>query len=97
MNFNHKNIAVIGLGYVGLPLAIEFVQAGYSVVGIDIDENKIKLINSGKNYIDDIENSILTRAVEKNKLIATNDFSIVKKMDSISEQIPEHAFEGPEP
>ena len=44
-------IGVIGLGYVGLPLAIEFVQAGFNVVGIDIDENKINSINRGKNYI----------------------------------------------
>tara|TARA_Y100001970_G_scaffold291048_1_gene426861 strand:- start:347 stop:1666 length:1320 start_codon:yes stop_codon:yes gene_type:complete len=81
-------IGVIGLGYVGLPLAIEFVQAGYDVVGIDIDHKKTESINSGKNYIDDIEDNILRKAVEKNKLIATNDFSFVKEMDSVSICVP---------
>ena len=52
-------IGVIGLGYVGLPLAIEFVQAGFNVLGIDIDEHKIKMINNGQNYIRDVDDSIL--------------------------------------
>ena len=81
-------IGVIGLGYVGLPLAIEFVEAGYNVVGIDIDDNKIKSINSGKNYINDIEDRILEKAVKKNKLIATSNFSVVKEMDSVSICVP---------
>ena len=50
-------IAVIGLGYVGLPLAIEFVRAGFYVVGIDIDEVKIDSINQGKNYIKDVDDN----------------------------------------
>ena len=45
-------IGVIGLGYVGLPLAIEFIQVGFDVIGIDIDQNKVKAINRGKNYIE---------------------------------------------
>ena len=51
INDKSAKIGVIGLGYVGLPLAIEFTNAGYNVTGIDIDENKVDLINSGKNYI----------------------------------------------
>ena len=86
-NKNAK-IGVIGLGYVGLPLAIEFVQAGYNVLGIDIDQNKIDSINKGKNYIDDIENGILETAVNKNNLIATTDFSLIKELDSISICVP---------
>jgi len=81
-------IGVIGLGYVGLPLAIEFVQAGFNVIGIDIDENKINLINSGTNYIKDIDDKLLTNAVTANKLTATTDFSNVQDLDSISICVP---------
>ena len=63
INDKSAKIGVIGLGYVGLPLAIEFTNAGYNVTGIDIDENKVDLINSGKNYISDIKDSILEEAV----------------------------------
>ena len=58
-------IGVIGLGYVGLPLAIEFVQAGFDVVGIDIDENKINSVNQGKNYINDVDDNLLKKAVKE--------------------------------
>ncbi len=81
-------ICVIGLGYVGLPLAIEFVQAGFKVFGIDIDKNKINSINNGKNYIKDIDDSLLSNAVENKFLKVTDDFSIVKNMDSISICVP---------
>ena len=81
-------IGVIGLGYVGLPLAIEFVQAGFHVVGIDIDDNKIESINNKKNYIKDVDNQLFQNAVNDGKLIATNDFSFVKTLDSISICVP---------
>ncbi len=88
INDKTARIGVIGLGYVGLPLAVEFVKAGYDVTGIDVDENKIKAINAGKNYIDDIQDEILSKVVQENKLKATNDFSVVKEMDSISICVP---------
>ena len=81
-------IGVIGLGYVGLPLAIEFMSAGYRVTGIDIDENKVNSINNGENYIKDVDDEILKSAVDKNNLSATNDFSLVKSLDSISICVP---------
>ena len=81
-------IGVIGLGYVGLPLAIEFVRSGFNVVGIDIDENKINSINQGKNYIKDVDDNLLNKAVKESKLSATSDFSVVKDMDSISICVP---------
>ena len=81
-------IGVIGLGYVGLPLAIEFVKAGFNVVGIDIDENKINLINQGTNYIKDVDDNLLVKAIKDQKLTATSDFSIVESMDSISICVP---------
>ena len=81
-------IGVIGLGYVGLPLAMEFTNAGYSVTGIDIDQKKVKLINSGENYISDVKDSHLKNAVDNHLLKATTDFSIVKKLDAISICVP---------
>ncbi len=81
-------IGVIGLGYVGLPLAIEFAQAGYNVVGIDIDINKINSINSGKNYIKDIDDEILKKCIKEESLKATNDYSIVEELDSVSICVP---------
>ena len=81
-------IGVIGLGYVGLPLAIEFVKAGYNVTGIDIDENKIKSLNNGENYINDVNDKNLKNAVRKSLLKGTTDFSLVKNLDAISICVP---------
>ena len=81
-------IGVIGLGYVGLPLAMEFTNAGYNVTGIDINQNKINSLNDGKNYINDINNESLKNAVKKGSLKGTNDFSIVEKLDAISICVP---------
>ena len=57
INDKSAKIGVIGLGYVGLPLALEFANAGYEVIGIDINEKKVKKINLGNNYIKDVEDS----------------------------------------
>jgi UDP-N-acetyl-D-glucosamine dehydrogenase len=81
-------IGVIGLGYVGLPLAMEFVKAGYNVTGIDIDENKIKSLNNGENYINDVNDKNLKNAVKKSLLKGTTDFSTVKNLDAISICVP---------
>ena len=81
-------VGVIGLGYVGLPLAMEFVNAGYEVAGIDIDENKINSLNDGKNYINDVNDDDLKSAVKKGLLKGTNDYSKVKSLDAISICVP---------
>tara|TARA_Y100001970_G_C14244371_1_gene867043 strand:+ start:779 stop:2083 length:1305 start_codon:yes stop_codon:yes gene_type:complete len=81
-------VGVVGLGYVGLPLAIEFVKSGYKVVGLDIDENKVDSINNGINYIKDVNDEILNSAVKNNSLSATSDFSSVKNLDTISICVP---------
>jgi len=88
INDKSAKIGVIGLGYVGLPLAIEFTNAGYKVIGIDIDERKVESINKGENYINDVDNDSLERAVENNLLIATTDFSKVKDLDAMSICVP---------
>jgi len=81
-------IAVVGLGYVGLPLAIEFVKAGFNVLGIDVDRKKIDSVNNGENYIKDIDDSILKDAVDSNSLNATDNFSLVKDIDFIFICVP---------
>jgi UDP-N-acetyl-D-glucosamine dehydrogenase len=81
-------VGVIGLGYVGLPLAMEFVKSGYEVLGIDIDKNKINSINDGKNYINDVNDKILKNAVKKGLFQGTTDFRRVKELDAVSICVP---------
>ncbi len=85
----HKaKIGVIGLGYVGLPLAMEFSKAGFDVTGIEIDKDKVRMINQGKCYIQDIKQSELEELVKNNRLKATTDFSVLKEMDAVSICVP---------
>jgi UDP-N-acetyl-D-glucosamine dehydrogenase len=81
-------IGVIGLGYVGLPLAMEFVKAGYEVCGIDIDQNKINALNDGKNYINDVNDKDLKNSIYRGLFKGSNDFSLVKNLDAISICVP---------
>ena len=81
-------IGVIGLGYVGLPLAIEFTNAGYKVIGIDVNQNKVNSINSGKNYIKDVKDNTLEDVVDKKLLTASTNFNEVKNLDAISICVP---------
>ena len=88
INNKEANIGVIGLGYVGLPLAIEFAKAGFNVSGIDVDDKKIAAINKGDNYISDIDNSLLMDLVKKGRLKATKNTSIITTLDAISICVP---------
>ena len=94
MNLKNKienreaQIGVIGLGYVGLPLAMEFVRAGFQVTGIDVDQEKVKKLNRGENYIQDIKDESVKNAVEMNQLSATSDFSVIQNLDAISICVP---------
>jgi UDP-N-acetyl-D-glucosamine dehydrogenase len=81
-------VGVIGLGYVGLPLAVEFVKAGFQVTGIDINRDKIDSLNNGENYINDVDDKDLKNAVKKGLLKGTTNFSIVKRLDAISICVP---------
>jgi UDP-N-acetyl-D-glucosamine dehydrogenase len=81
-------VAVIGLGYVGLPLAVEKAKAGYKTIGFDIQESKVKMVNEGHNYIGDVADKELEDLVIKGALSATTDFSIVQDADFIAICVP---------
>jgi len=81
-------VGVVGLGYVGLPLAVEFAKAGFSVTGIDVQESKVAQLNAGESYIQQIPTAILRPLVEANKFRATTDFSVVKDLDTINIAVP---------
>ena len=81
-------IGVIGLGYVGLPLAVEFAKAGFSVTGIDIDESKVAGINAGENYIPDIAEDTLQTLVKSGNLRATKDMDIIADLDAVTICVP---------
>ncbi len=81
-------VGIVGLGYVGLPLAVEFAAAGFSVVGIDLDSSKVASINRGESYIQDVPTSVLKPLVESGKLRATTDFAAVALLDTINIAVP---------
>ena len=81
-------VAIIGLGYVGLPLAMAFGHAGIPVVGIDLDERKIQLINDGKSYIPDVPTDQVTALVEHRLLRATHSYAALQPVSSIFICVP---------
>lgn len=81
-------VGVIGLGYVGLPLAVEFAEAGFEVTGIDVSEGKASNINAGQSYIADVPTSTVAELVKNGKLRATTDFATVAELDTINICVP---------
>lgn len=88
LNDRSARIAVLGLGYVGLPLAVVFAQAGFRVTGIEPDTRKVTLLNSGKSYIKDISEEEVVEQVKSRKLMATSDFGVLAEMDAVSICVP---------
>ena len=78
-----SKIAIIGLGYVGLPLSLQFARSGVSVIGLDIDQAKADSINAGKSYIKHISSQDIQETVQLGKLEVTTDFSRVKEVDAV--------------
>lgn len=81
-------VGVIGMGYVGLPLAVEKARAGYKVVGFDIQQKRVDMINRGENYIGDVDDNELRELVQAKKLRATTDFDELGNCDVISICVP---------
>ena len=88
INTRQAKVAVIGLGYVGLPLAVEKAKAGFQTVGFDVQEQKVAAVNRGENYIGDVVNEDLVAIVESGMLRATNDFSFIADSDFIAICVP---------
>lgn len=81
-------VGVVGLGYVGLPLAVEKAKAGFKTIGFDVQAEKVDMVNAGKNYIGDVVDSDLEKLVKDDMLSATTDFSFVKDTDFIAICVP---------
>lgn len=96
---NEKSIkvGVIGLGYVGLPLAVEKAKAGFKTIGFDVQKAKVDLVNEGHNYIGDVVDTDLEKLVKDEMLSATTDFSFVKDVDFIAICVPTPLDEHQQP
>mgnify|MGYP004462633323 FL=1 len=90
-------VGVVGLGYVGLPLAVEKAKAGFKTIGFDVQKAKVDLVNAGSNYIGDIVDDDLKHIVESGMLRATNDFSFVRDVDFIAICVPTPLDEHQQP
>lgn len=91
------SVGIVGLGYTGLPLAVEFAKAGFSVTGIDIDADRVNGVQSGRSYLEDIDDEDIKALVETGQLVATDDYSVVSGLDIISICVPTPLTKSREP
>ena len=82
------HVAVIGMGYVGLPLAVEFAQAGFRVTGVDVNEHKMALLNDGISYITAVPTEVLAPLVADGRLSGATDYSVLATADAMSICVP---------
>lgn len=82
------HVGVLGLGYVGLPLAVEFARAGFQVTGIDVQQTKVDQFNAGHSYVKDVKEETFGPLVRSGKLRATTDFSVIEQLDTIDICVP---------
>ncbi|WP_138261929.1 nucleotide sugar dehydrogenase [[Clostridium] hylemonae] len=90
-------VGVVGLGYVGLPLAVEKAKAGFKTIGFDVQDAKVEMVNAGHNYIGDVVDNDLKELVESGMFKATTDFSFVKDVDFIAICVPTPLDEHQQP
>jgi len=88
INKRTAKLGIVGFGYVGLPLAMEFLEAGFDVTGIDLDTEKVDMVNRGESYIGDVSSEDVARYTDAGKLRATTDFSVVETLDCINICVP---------
>lgn len=81
-------IGVVGLGYVGLPLAVEKAKAGYRVIGFDIQQKRVDMVNKGQNYIGDVVDKELEQLVKEGRIFATTDYSKIAEVDAVAICVP---------
>src|SRR5690349_21308932 len=88
LNNRSARVSVIGLGYVGLPLAVEFAEAGFTVVGLDVASDKVESINRGESYIIDVPSERVAPLVKSGKLCATTRYEDLRDADTVSICVP---------
>jgi UDP-N-acetyl-D-glucosamine dehydrogenase len=93
----NKKLVVIGQGYVGLPLAMEAVKAGWRVIGIDSSSSKINLLNSGKSPVEDVSDDVLKNALANGRYIPSSDFSLAEDADVVTICVPTPLNKNREP
>jgi len=93
----NARIGIIGLGYVGLPLVVEFSSAGFDVTGFDLDSTKVRKLRRGISYIGHIPSSKIRECVKKGKFTPTDDFSLIREVDCIIICVPTPLNEHREP
>src|SRR3974390_3759331 len=81
-------VGIVGLGYVGLPLAVEFAKAGFHVTGIDLQQSRVDRLMKGESYVQDVPSAEVAQLVKSGKFDATTDFSIVRELDTITICVP---------
>jgi len=81
-------VGVIGLGYVGLPLALTLSNAGFRVTGIDVDENRVRRLRDRTSYVTDVDQGDLARAMDERRFEATSDEDVIRDLDTISICVP---------
>ena len=82
------HLAIIGQGYVGLPLAVEFARAGFAVIGIDTDLDRIGALQAGQSYTPDLESEDLIAVIRQGRYEATSDFSVLERIDVVLICVP---------
>ena len=90
-------IAVIGVGYVGLPLALAYANQGFTVTGLDVDESKAAMLNAGQSYLDDVPSGALAEEVRSSRLTATGDVGVLQSADVIFVCVPTPCTKNKEP
>ena len=90
-------VGIIGLGYVGLPLAITFAKRGFKVYGIDVDKDRIERLDKGESYILDVSGPDIRRAKREKRLIVTDDFSVINQLDVVLICVPTPLHKTKEP
>src|SRR5699024_7737288 len=88
INRREAVIGVVGLGYVGLPLAVEKAKAGYRVIGFDIQQKRVDMVNQGINYVGDVVDEELSQIVGDGKFRATTDYSEIAEVDAVAICVP---------
>ncbi|MEO8611611.1 MAG: nucleotide sugar dehydrogenase [Chloroflexota bacterium] len=88
LNNRTATVGIVGLGYVGLPLAVEFAEAGFSVIGVDLSQNKIDMLNRGESYIPDVPTERLKPLVQNGRFRASTDYAGLSEADTVSICVP---------